>query len=172
MNKRSFFSVIVWFFLTGCKANKESLELFYAEAKKQGHIDVEQLTTVSTFDVDGYSQIAGRSPFVLPKRAELSRPPINKKTCWQPKYRKKMELLEQYSLNKLSFKGIIGSGSDITALVQIPKGNIVKVSKGQFMGSHHGRVLQINSQYVLLKETLPDGVGCWQQRHIKLVLKN
>ena len=172
MNKRSVFVIVFWLVLTGCKANKEPLDLFYAEAKKQGHIDVEKLTTVGTFGVEAYSQVTGRSPFVLPKQAELSRLPINKKTCWQPKYRRKTGLLEQYSLKNLRLKGVIGSGSDLTALVQIPKGNVVKVHKGHFMGGDNGHVVQINSQYVLVKETLPDGMGCWQKRHIKLALKN
>ena len=66
----------------------------------------------------------------------------------------------------------MGADSDITALVQTPKGNVVKVRKGQYMGSNNGQVVDIKSRQITLKETLPDGMGCWQKRYVKLALKH
>ena len=65
----------------------------------------------------------------------------------------------------------MGSGSQISGLVQTPKGSVVKVQKGQFIGLNSGRVTKVTSQYVLINETLPDGLGCWHRRNVRLALK-
>lgn len=169
---RVYLLLISGLILLGCKANKESLEVFYADAKQQGKAEVARLSDVVPFEVEVYSKSSERSPFVLPKQPERATQPVKKKACWQPKYRKKTGSLERYSLHKLRFKGVMGSDSDITALMQTPRGSVVKVQKGQFMGLNNGQVIEIKSRQVTLKETLPDGLGCWQKRYIKLALKH
>ncbi|PQJ88186.1 pilus assembly protein PilP [Aliivibrio sifiae] len=172
MSSRFLILVIGALVMVGCKANKDPLDTFYAEAKQQGESDVDKLSRVLPFEVEAYSQVDGRSPFVLPKQPEIATQSVKKKTCWQPKYRKKIGALERYSLNRLRLKGIMGADSDITALVQTPKGSVVKVRKGQYMGSNNGQVVDIKSRQITLKETLPDGMGCWQKRYVKLALKH
>ena len=171
MRNRCFIAVMV-FLLVGCKANTDPLDAFYVEAKKQGDAEVKQLEEVTLFAVTPYAQLTGRSPFVLPKQPEIATQPIKKKSCWQPKYRKKNGSLERYSLRKLRLKGVMGSNDNITALIQTPKGSVVKVHKGQYMGSNNGQVVEIKPQYMTLRETLPDGMGCWQKRYVKLALKH
>lgn len=166
------FMVMMVFLFAGCKANTDSLDLFYAEAKKQGDTEIKQLTEVALFEVNPYTQLTGRSPFLLPKQPEIATQSIKKKSCWQPKYRKKIGSLERYALRKLRLKGVMGSDDDITALIQTPKGSVVKVHKGQYMGSNNGQVVEIKPQHMTLRETLPDGMGCWQKRYIKLALKH
>ncbi|OCH25296.1 pilus assembly protein PilP [Aliivibrio sp. 1S128] len=172
MNSRFLLLVISALVLVGCKANKESLDSFYIEAKQQGKSSVDTLSHALPFEVEAYSQVSGRSPFILPKLPEIATQPIKKKTCWQPQYRKKTGSLERFSLKRLRLKGVMGADSDITALVQTPKGNVVKVRKGQYMGSNNGQVVDIKSRQITLKETLPDGMGCWQKRYVKLALKH
>lgn len=157
--------------LGGCRANTDSLDNFYLESEKQGYKEIEALTEVASFEVLSYAQVESRSPFVLPRQPERLTQPKAKKTCWQPKYRKRTGTLEKYSLKKLHLKGVMGGGSDITALVQTPTGNVVKVRKGNYMGTNNGQVIEIKSKHITLKETLPDGIGCWQTRYVKLALK-
>ncbi|MDJ1478828.1 hypothetical protein QBX67_28100, partial [Bacillus sp. LS15-K4] len=33
------------------------------------------------------------------------------------------------------------------------------------------KVTRVDDNYLLINETLPDGLGCWNQRNVKLALK-
>lgn len=158
--------------MVGCNANDDSLDEFYVKAKMSGHKEVKVLANVVPFQVEEYTQDEARSPFVLPKQPERVTQKKTKKTCWQPKYRKKTGMLERYSLRKLRLKGVMGADQDITALIQTPTGSVVKVRKGQYVGTNNGQVVTIKSKHITLKETLPDGLGCWQTRYVKLALKH
>ncbi|QSA19722.1 pilus assembly protein PilP, partial [Vibrio furnissii] len=57
------------------------------------------------------------------------------------------------------------------ALVQTPQGSVMKIKAGQYLGLNNGRVTRVADDYLLIKETLPDGLGCWNQRNVKLALK-
>lgn len=59
----------------------------------------------------------------------------------------------------------------ISALVQTPTGSVVKVKAGQYVGINNGKVTRVDDNYLLINETLPDGLGCWNQRNVKLALK-
>lgn len=164
------------FFLTistviGCKANQGSLEDFVVQVEAQARKDVDQLVPASEFIAAQYQQRTLRPPFELPKEAIVHSQPKVKKDCWQPSQRKRTGKLEKYPLSKLRLKGVMGSGSQVSGLVQTPKGNVVKVQKGQFIGLNNGRVTKVTSQYVLINETLPDGLGCWHRRNVRLALK-
>lgn len=172
MSRQLFVMLTFLLVVVGCKANKDSLDDFYVEAKLQGTRDVEVLAGVLPFDVDSYNRVDERSPFFLPKLPEKVSQPIAKKSCWQPTYRKKNGSLERYSLRRLRLKGVMGSENDITALIQTPKGGVIKIRKGQFMGMNNGQVVDIQSKHITLKETLSDGMGCWQKRYIKLALNH
>ncbi|MFA0676528.1 pilus assembly protein PilP, partial [Vibrio sp. 10N.222.51.A6] len=112
-----------------------------------------------------------RPPFELPKEAMVQNQPLVKKDCWQPNARSRIGKLEKYPLSKLRLRGVMGSGTSVSGLVQTPKGNVVNVKKGQFIGLNNGRVTKVTSQYVQINETLPDGLGCWHKRNVRLALK-
>ncbi|MFA0520856.1 pilus assembly protein PilP, partial [Vibrio sp. 10N.222.55.E8] len=86
--------------------------------------------------------------------------PLVKTNCWQPRSRPRHGKLEKYPLSQLRLKGVMGNGSSVFGLVQTPRGNVVNVKKGQFIGLNNGRVTKVTSQYVQINETLPDGLGC------------
>ena len=157
--------------LVGCKANQDSLEDFVVQVEVQARKDVVQLVAASEFIAAQYLQRTHRPPFELPKEAVVLTQPKAKKNCWQPTRRSRTGKLEKFPLEQLRLKGVIGSGSQISGLVQTPKGNVVKVHKGQFIGLNSGRIAKVTSQYVLINETLPDGLGCWHRRNVRLALK-
>ncbi|NOH96560.1 pilus assembly protein PilP [Vibrio sp. 99-70-13A1] len=168
-NKLAYLILLVM--LTGCKANQDSLEEFVSKVEEQARKEVAQLKPASEFIAAIYDPQVPRGPFVLPKEAIVQDQPIAKKDCWQPSYRSKNGKLEKFPLNKLRLKGVMGSGSSVSGLVQTPIGNVVKIQKGQFIGLNNGRVIKVTNKYVLINETLPDGLGCWHKRNVKLALK-
>lgn len=62
MNSRMFVSAITLTLMVGCKANKDSLDTFYTDAKRSGHKEVEVLANVVPFEVEVYAQSEARSP--------------------------------------------------------------------------------------------------------------
>ncbi|MGF1721631.1 pilus assembly protein PilP [Vibrio kyushuensis] len=157
--------------LVGCNANQESIDEYIQTVESQARIDVEQLTPIITFQASPYQSRGLREPFILPIAALVQEQPIAKKDCWQPSKRNKSGQLERYPISKLKLKGVMGSSGQISALIQTPKGQVVKVGKGQFVGLNNGRVTKVTSKYLLINETLPDGLGCWNKRNVRLALK-
>lgn len=165
------YSILLLLMLSGCKANQDSLEDFVVQVELKAKKEVEQLIPATEFAAATYQRRAFRPPFELPKEAIVQNQPLVKKDCWQPSARARSDKLEKYPLSKLRLKGVMGSGTSVFGLVQTPKGNVVNVKKGQFIGLNNGRVTKVTSQYVLINETLPDGLGCWHKRNVRLALK-
>lgn len=168
---RRWFTLLSFVTLIGCKANQEPLSDFVSQVEAKARKDVEQLTPSLDFVAAKYQQRQLRAPFVLPEAAIVQDQPVAKKNCWQPTARAKTGKLEKYPLSKLRLKGVMGRGGSVSGLVQTPSGNVIKVKNGQFIGLNNGKVTKVTSKYVLINETLPDGLGCWQKRNVKLALK-
>ncbi|KIE19566.1 fimbrial protein [Vibrio sinaloensis] len=158
-------------FLLGCQANEESLDEFVAQVERKARQDVVDLKPVFDFQISAYQSHNQREPFVLPQAALVLNQPLAKADCWQPAQRRKTGQLERFPLSKLRLKGVMGSGGRVSALVQTPDGNVVKVSSGQYIGLNNGKVTHVADDYLKINETLPDGLGCWNKRSVKLALK-
>ncbi len=157
--------------LVGCNANQDSLSDFVSQTEQKARKDVSSLAPLKEFKVAEYSQHGMREPFVLPRAALVLSQPTVKKDCWQPQTRKKTGQLERYPLSKLRLKGVMSSNGKVSALVQTPQGNVVKVNAGHYVGLNNGKITRVTNQYLQINETLPDGLGCWNKRNVKLALK-
>ncbi len=171
MKSRAVTLSVVLLLLIGCQANEESLTDYIVKVSDSARKEIIPLPPTTPFIVYSYSQSDVREPFELPLEAVVQSQPKVKKDCWQPSQRANKSPLERFALRQLEFKGVIGSGSKVSALIAMPEGKLTYVNKGQYIGNNHGRVSEIAQQHLLIKETLPDGLGCWTQRSIKLTLK-
>ena len=62
------------------------------------------------------------------------------------------------------------SRGQIIALIQTPDGQIEQVQRGNYMGMHHGRIVQITPTQIDLVEIIPDGREGYVERPRSLVL--
>ncbi len=171
-NSTSIVTALVTFVsLIGCKANQESLVDYLAEVEAKSQQEVAQLTPVIAFQAFEYAQHDAREPFVLPREAIAQNQPITNRHCWQPKSRGKTTSLERYPLNQLQLRGVMRREREVSALIQTPDGMVVTLQAGQYVGVNNGQVIRVAEDHLLIKETLPDGLGCWNQRHVTLTLK-
>jgi type IV pilus assembly protein PilP len=167
-------AVIVLFvglLLGGCNANHEPLDEYIRQVESQARKEVMALAPVLEFQVAKYQGHQMRTPFVVPKVALVTSQPKTKKECWQPQPRRKTAKLERYPLLQLNLKGVMGSNGQLSALIQTPVGNVVPVKTGQFIGLNNGQVTRVERNFLVIQETFPDGLGCWDHRSIKLALK-
>ncbi|MGR5341910.1 pilus assembly protein PilP [Vibrio astriarenae] len=157
--------------LLGCKANQESLQDYVQQVEQRASNEIQSLAPAMDFRASIYSQRQARQPFVLPQAALVLDQPTVNRDCWQPAARRKNGKLERYPLSKLKLRGVMGSGGKISALIQTPQGSVLKIHKGQYIGLNSGKVTKVASNRLEIKETLPDGLGCWNTRTVTLALK-
>jgi type IV pilus assembly protein PilP len=50
------------------------------------------------------------------------------------------------------------------ALVRDETGNVTRVTRGNYMGRNHGRIINITSAQIELVEIVPTGSGSWIER--------
>ncbi|HRY15285.1 MAG TPA: pilus assembly protein PilP [Candidatus Competibacteraceae bacterium] len=82
------------------------------------------------------------------------------------------EELEKYSLGSLKMLGTVrmGGAEGLWALIQAPDNVVHRVQKNNYLGTNHGKIINISEQRVDLKEIVPDGPGRWQERESFLSL--
>lgn len=157
--------------LAGCKANQAPLDQFRQQIESSARHQVASLAPVLEFKASAYQAHDLREPFVLPKVAIAMNQPVAKVDCWQPEPRRKSGRLERYPLSKLRLTGVMSSQGAISALIQVPTGEVIKATRGQYIGVNNGKITKVTQSYLTINETLPDGLGCWNTRNVKLALK-
>lgn len=168
-NQTSIVMVVLWL-VVGCQAESEPVDLFIAQSRLNATANINDLKQVQSFEATPFDAGLIREPFALPDVAKVVLKPQEDQNCWQPKTRSKRTKLEQYPLAQLKLSGVMGSGGQLSGIIHLPTGTMSKVSKGHFIGRNNGKVIKVSSQYVLIQEVLPDGLGCWQKRQTKLSL--
>lgn len=171
MKNKSLIALFSGLLLVGCKANQEPLDAYVAQVERNARKDVVDLKPVIDFKTTRYIAHKEREPFVLPQAALVLNQPVSKRDCWQPAKRRKSDKLEQFPLSKLRLTGVMSGNGQISALVQTPTGNVVRVNAGHYIGLNNGKVTRVTDKYLQINETLPDGLGCWNKRNVKLALK-
>ncbi|MDE1237492.1 pilus assembly protein PilP [Vibrio aestuarianus] len=156
--------------LVGCKANQDSLSDYVSQVEGQALKATAELKPLIPLNVARYEQRAGREPFLLPPEAIVANHPTTKADCWQPPSRPRSGLLERYTLSELRLKGLMSRDGSVSALIQTPQGNVVIIKAGQYVGENHGKVTRVDANYLLINEIVPDGLGCWNKRNVKLAL--
>lgn len=177
---RYFYYLLLVTGLFGCD-NQPPISNFIKQINQSNTADLkaedspQQLFTVSQFTGRDH-----RSPFELPPAIhnQLPASTANKllggdleEHCQPIIPRNKTHFLEQFSLQQLQLRGVMGSQGKTFGLIEVPKGQILTFQQGDYLGLNNGKVIEITSKYVLIKETLISASGCEQQRVIKLALR-
>lgn len=158
--------------LTACapEATNDDLERFIVKTYASAKVTATPLPPEPTYFPVPFSPGIDTDPFVLPSAAEEEE--IVKGDCWQPEGLPPKDPLESYELSSLEFKGVIGLPGSYWALVAAPDDTIHRVGLGRVLGNNRGRVDSISQHTLSITEHLPDGLGCWQVRNVRLALNN
>lgn len=165
--KRAGLTLLCGLILTGCQMEKEDLETFVSRTNAAAKATATQIPSMPEYQPVVFS-IDSRQPFALPAIPITNE--VSSDDCWQPNLERRRQKLERYEMDSLAMKGVIGGKSGLWALIEVPSGEVVKVGHGQYIGSNLGVIEAIDSNNVVIEETLPDGLGCWQTRKVKLAL--
>ncbi len=158
--------------LAGCSGGgMEDLEAYVAEVKSRPGGRVEPIPEIRPFETFIYQAAGRRSPFEPWRRATVSIAELaGDEAGPRPDLSRRKEPLEAFPLEKLKMVGTLAQGGERWALVRAPDGLVYRVSVGNHLGQHHGRITHISEERIELVELVPDGVGGWRQRKAKLQL--
>jgi type IV pilus assembly protein PilP len=109
-----------------------------------------------------YQASTMRSPFEPPVEIRSPNRPSGPQVKPDPNRAK--QFLEQYSIGSLNMVGTLAQGSRTYALVQDGDGGVHRVERGDYMGTDHGKILDIEEGAIELIEIVPDGTGGWVER--------
>ncbi len=164
--------LITLLLLTGCMGNNEELIAVQNYVNQQVNRPpgrIEPPPEMVAYEAFSYSAANLRSPFDIPidiSSAELNQQGSN----IQPDLNRPREPLEAFAIGTLRMRGIMSRNNTIWALIQDENNNLHYVSRGNYMGRNHGRVVSITEQQIDLIEIVPSGAGSWIERPQTIML--
>lgn len=78
--------------------------------------------------------------------------------------------LEEFALDSLKMVGTIGMSKQRWALIRDDKGEVHRVTSGDYMGLDFGQVVTVSNGFIELKEIVPNGRGGWMTRQRSIVM--
>jgi type IV pilus assembly protein PilP len=133
--------------LTGCGDHKErkKLKQYVQQVKGRQGLPVEPIPEYQPPNKHKYALLGSRSPF---------HPITNKVGANGPDKKREKQPLEAFPLDSLRMVGILRRNKELWALISTPDGGIYRISHGEYMGQHFGKVKTITANDVKLEETV------------------
>ncbi|WP_290697780.1 pilus assembly protein PilP [Amphritea sp.] len=172
------FLILVPFLLGGCVwiEDVSDLRSFVAQEKQKKTIRVEPLPEFESYHSFVYEGASMRSPFKplvsiinFENDEEAS---VTGNSGLTPDVDREKAYLETFSLDNLAMVGSINMNGDDSrwALIKDKKGEVHRVSVGDYMGLDYGKVIAVNSDNVELLEIVTNGRGGWMKRPRSVVM--
>ncbi len=172
------FLILIPFFLGGCVwiEDVSDLRSFVAQEKQNETSEVPPLPEFKPYHSFVYQGASMRSPFkpLITVVAFDSEEDVatEGENSIKPDVDRERSYLETFSLDNLSMVGSINMSSDGSrwALIRDKKGEVHRVSVGDYMGLDYGKVVAVNSDNVELIEIVTNGRGGWMRRPRSVVM--
>lgn len=159
------------FGLVGCgDGNHQDLRDYIAEAKKRPKGAIEPIPTFRPYEAFVYSAVSLRSPFEIPI-PEAEKVFVEANDNVKPDLNREKELLENFNMASLSMVGTLTQGGVLWALINDGEGGVHPVTKGNFLGKNHGRIVDANGSGIEILEIVSNGRDGWVERPRTLKIK-
>lgn len=152
-------------FLTACSGSDFSdLDDFMAEKKARPGGIIAPIPTFKAYEAFSYSATTLRSPFDRPIEVrEIAQ--LQAIAAIKPDANRAKEFLEQYTFDSLRMVGTLERSGTNWTLIKDPDGGVHRVRAGNFLGRHHGKILEMSDTYVAVVEIVSDGsADGWVER--------
>jgi type IV pilus assembly protein PilP len=157
--------------LSGCdhKIKQEELESYIAEIKSREVAQIEPLPEVKPYATFTYSALDLRSPFVTPEPEQVlvNLPEDN---GIRPDTNRRKETLESYPLDSLRMVGTLQKSKKMWAIIIDTDGTVHRITKGNYVGQNHGRIVKVAEEKLVIKEIVPNPRGGWQEKEATMAL--
>jgi type IV pilus assembly protein PilP len=158
--------------LTGCSSEDFSdLDAFMDEKRSRPGGIIAPIPTFQAYEAFAYSATTLRSPFDRPIEVrEIAQ--LQAIAAIKPDENRPKEFLEQFTFDSLRMVGTLQRADTKWTLIKDPNGGVHRVKLGNYLGRHHGKIVDQSDTFVAVVEVVSDGTqDGWVERPrtIKLV---
>lgn len=160
-----FLSCFLVAILAGCSGGDVSdLDTFMEEKRTRPGGIIAPIPTFKAYEAFAYSATTLRSPFDRPIEVrEIAQ--LQAIAAIKPDENRAKEFLEQYTFDSLRMVGTLERDATQWTLIKDPDGGVHRVKTGNFMGRHHGKIVEMSDTYVSVVEIVSDGTSDgWVER--------
>ncbi|MCP4777560.1 MAG: pilus assembly protein PilP [Planctomycetaceae bacterium] len=153
------------FVLTGCsKADFSDLDTFMEEKRSRPGGIIAPIPTFKAYEAFAYSATTLRSPFDRPIQVrEIAQ--LQAVSAIKPDENRAKEFLEQFTFDSLQMVGTLERDDTSWTLIKDPQGGVHRVRVGNFLGRHHGKIVDMTDTFVGVVEIVSDGTADgWVER--------
>lgn len=155
--------------LSGCNDSIDDLDKFFAEEQAKPAAPIEPIPEVKPYlryAYPAHEKDPFNSEMIAPEpgQREVVDNGITIDTTRVP------EFLEGYPLDSLRMVGTVYKDNTLWALIKIPDGAVQSVKKGNYLGQNYGKIVSISDVKLELKETVPNGLGGFEEKETSIAL--
>ncbi|MEM6579784.1 MAG: pilus assembly protein PilP [Pseudomonadota bacterium] len=151
--------------LSACGSrNFSDLDAFMASKRERPGGVIAPIPTFKAYEAFSYSATTLRSPFDRPVEVrEIAQ--LQAISAIKPDEDRSKEFLEQYTFDSLRMVGTLERDGTNWTLISDPDGGVHRVTLGNYLGRHHGRIVEMTDSYVGVVEIVSDGTADgWVER--------
>lgn len=140
------------------------LDAFMDEKRAHPGGIIAPIPTFKAYEAFAYSATALRSPFDRPIEVrEITQ--LQAVAAIKPDENRVKEFLEQFTFDSLRMVGTLQREDTSWTLIKDPEGGVHRVKVGNFLGRHHGKIVDMGDTYVAVVEIVSDGTkDGWVER--------
>jgi len=146
------------------RADFADLDEFMASKRDRPGGVIAPIPTFKAYEAFSYSATTLRSPFDRPVEVrEIAQ--LQAISAIKPDESRSKEFLEQFTFDSLSMVGTLERDGVSWILIGDPQGGVHRVKVGNFLGRHHGKIVEMTETYVAVVEIVSDGTkDGWVER--------
>ncbi|MEM8563064.1 MAG: pilus assembly protein PilP [Pseudomonadota bacterium] len=151
--------------LSACGSkNFSDLDAFMASKRERPGGVIAPIPTFKAYEAFSYSATTLRSPFDRPVEVrEIAQ--LQAISAIKPDDDRAKEFLEQYTFDSLRMVGTLERDGTNWTLISDPDGGVHRVTLGNYLGRHHGKIVEMTDSYVGVVEIVSDGTADgWVER--------
>ncbi len=151
--------------LAACASRDFSdLDAFMASKRDRPGGIIAPIPTFKAYEAFSYSATTLRSPFDQPVEVrEITQ--LQAISAIKPDESRAKEFLEQYTFDSLRMVGTLERDGNNWTLIMDPDGGVHRVTLGNYLGRHHGRIVEMTDTFVAVVEIVSDGTeDGWVER--------
>lgn len=152
--------------LTGCfSAENSDIKGWMNEQGKNAKGKIAPLPEAKRYVAVAYS--AKSNPFQEREIISLADLEKNK---YAPDLKRKKQPLEEYPLESLELVGTIYKDKAFYAMIKTKDNTIHYVTKGNYLGVNHGKVVAMEESQIVLDERIKDSTDIWKENQTVVTL--
>ncbi len=155
--------------LTGCSSRVDEVATEMQKIHSEPTLPITPAPVFLPVPTFTYAAQGFRSPFIALSLAEEMKVMAGRHVM--PDLNRPPQFLEQFPLENLRMRGTIRNlKGPMFGLIEDPRGSVLRVQVGNYLGKNYGRIVGITPTQINLVEIVPDGKDGFVERPRSLIM--